>query len=111
MRNCASEKRTASARSRPSKWRYITNLAVCPSRRSPTDSVEEAIRMTHGKVHDVKALDHLPIEPGAYYVMDRGYVDYTRLHRFEQAQAFFVIRAKKNMDFTVCASRRVDKAT
>ena len=69
------------------------------------------IRMTHGKVHDVKALDHLPIEPGAYYVMDRGYVDYTRLHRFEQAKAFFVIRAKKNMDFTVCASRRVDKAT
>src|SRR3970040_620619 len=68
------------------------------------------IRMTHGKVHDVKALDHLPIEPGAYYVMDRGYVDYTRLHRFEQAKAFFVIRAKKNMDFTVCASRRVDTA-
>ncbi|MFA7322386.1 MAG: IS4 family transposase [Dokdonella sp.] len=69
------------------------------------------IRMTHGKVHDVKALDYLPIEPGAYYVMDRGYVDYARLHRFERAKAFFVIRAKKNMDFTVIASRPVDKAT
>lgn len=69
------------------------------------------IRITHGRVHDVKALDHLPIEPGAYYVMDRGYVDFTRLHRFERAKAFFVIRAKKNMDFTVCASRKVDKTT
>ncbi len=68
------------------------------------------IRVTHGKVHDVKALDHLPIEPGAYYVMDRGYVDFARLHRFERAKAFFVIRAKKNMDFTVCESRKVDKA-
>jgi hypothetical protein len=69
------------------------------------------IRVTHGKVHDVKALDHLPIEPGAYYVMDRGYVDFARLHRFERVKAFFVIRAKKNMDFTVRASRQVDKAT
>jgi IS4 transposase len=69
------------------------------------------IRITHGKVHDVKALDHLPIEPGAYYVMDRGYVDFARLYRFERTKAFFVIRAKKNMDFTVDESRRVDKAT
>ncbi len=69
------------------------------------------IRVTHGKVHDVKALDHLPIEPGAYYVMDRGYVDFARLHRFERTKAFFVIRAKKNMDFAVCESRKVDKAT
>lgn len=69
------------------------------------------IRITHGKVHDVKALDHLPIEPGAYYVMDRGYVDFARLHRFERTKAFFVIRAKKNMDFAVCESRKVDKAT
>jgi len=69
------------------------------------------IRITHGKVHDVKALDHLPIEPGAYYAMDRGYVDFARLHRFEQAKAFFVIRAKRNMDFTRHASRQVAKAT
>lgn len=69
------------------------------------------IRITHGKVHDVNALDHLPIEPGAYYVMDRGYVDFSRLHRFERAKAFFVIRAKKNMDFAVDESRRVDKVT
>ena len=69
------------------------------------------IRITHGRVHDVKALDSLPIEPGASYVMDRGYVDFARLHRFERTKAFFIIRAKKNMDFAVCESRKVDKAT
>ena len=69
------------------------------------------IRVTDGKVHDVKALNHLPIEPGAYHVMDRGYVDFSRLYRFERVKAFFVIRAKKNMDFAVYESRKVDKAT
>lgn len=69
------------------------------------------IRVTHGKVHDVKVLDHLPIEPGAFYIMDRGYLDFARLHRFELTKAFFVIRAKRNMDFAVHESRPVDKAT
>lgn len=69
------------------------------------------IRMTHGRTHDVNALDHLPIEPGAYYIMDRGYVDYARLHRFEQAKAFFVVRGRKNMDFAVCQSRTADKCS
>lgn len=69
------------------------------------------LRVTPGNVHDVNALDHLPIEPGAYYVMDRGYVDFMRLHRFEEAKASFVVRSKKNLDFTVRQSRAVDKAT
>jgi len=69
------------------------------------------IRVTHGRVHDVKALDHLSLEPGAYYVMDRGYVDFARLSRFEQAKSFFVVRAKKNMDFAVRTSHHVDKTT
>jgi len=69
------------------------------------------IRITHAKVHDVKALDHLPIEPGAFYVMDRGYLDFARLYRFEQAKASFVIRAKKNLDFAVQESRKIDKTT
>lgn len=67
------------------------------------------IRVTHGKVHDVKVLDHLPIEPGAFYVMDRGYLDFARLYRFERAKASFVIRAKKNMDFAVYDSRKIDQ--
>lgn len=69
------------------------------------------IRVTRGNVHDVKALDHLPIEPGAYYVMDRGYIDFARLHRFERAKASFVIRAKKNLDFAVRHSATVNKTT
>jgi transposase len=69
------------------------------------------IRITHGKTHDVNVLDHMPIEPGAFYMMDRGYVDFARLHRFTQIPAFFVTRAKKNIDCSRRESRVVDKST
>ena len=69
------------------------------------------IRITHGKTHDVTVLDHLPIEPGAFYTMDRGYVDFARLHRFTCQMAFFVTRAKKNIDCYRRESRKVDKST
>jgi uncharacterized protein DUF4372/DDE family transposase len=69
------------------------------------------VRITHGKTHDVTVLDHLPIVPGAFYVMDRGYVDFRRLHRFTTCSAFFVTRAKRGLDFTRRARRRVDKTT
>jgi hypothetical protein len=69
------------------------------------------IRITHGKTHDVTVLDHLPIEPGAFYMMDRGYVDFARLHRFTCQMAFFVTRAKKNLDCYRRESRVVDKST
>ena len=69
------------------------------------------IHITDGKTNDVKALDHLPIEAGAFYMMDRGYVDFQRLHRFTRNAAFFVTRAKSNMDFARRTSRPVDKST
>ena len=69
------------------------------------------IRISTGKVHDVRVLDELVIEPGAFYVMDRGYIDFTRLYRFDQHKAFFLTRAKRNMDFTRQSSTPVDKAT
>jgi hypothetical protein len=69
------------------------------------------IHISHGKMHDVTALDLLPIEPGAYYVMDRGYVDFARLYRFTQQAAFFVTRAKRNLDATRRAHRPVDRTT
>jgi hypothetical protein len=69
------------------------------------------VHISHGKMHDVTALDHLPIEPGAFYVMDRGYVDFLRLYRFTQAGAFFVTRSKRGLDYTRRARRMVDKAT
>lgn len=61
-----------------------------------------------GKTHDVNILDQLPIEPGAFYVMDKGYVDYGRLFRLHRQAAFFLTRCKKNMQFTRRASRAVD---
>ena len=69
------------------------------------------VHISHGKMHDVTALDLLPIEPGAFYVMDRGYVDFQRLYRFTQGSAFFVTRGKRNLDCTRRTRRSVDKAT
>ena len=69
------------------------------------------IHISPGKLHDVNVLDHLPIEAGAFYVMDRGYLDFERLHRFETGKAFFVTRAKRNLDFIRRVRRPVDKAT
>ncbi len=56
------------------------------------------IHISDGKMHDVNVLDILPIEAGAFYVMDRGYVDFARLYKMHQAGAFFVTRAKRNMN-------------
>jgi len=69
------------------------------------------ISITPGSVHEVNAVDELPLEAGSYYVMDRGYVDFLRLYRFNQARAFFIVRAKDNMDYRVRESREVDLAT
>lgn len=69
------------------------------------------ISITQGAVHEVNGLDLVPLEPGAYYVMDRGFVDYRRLYRFTQVHASFIIRAKDNLDFQVRQSRAVDTGT
>ena len=66
------------------------------------------IEITEGKLHDVNILDSLLIEPGAFYVMDRGYLDFARLYVLHQAQAYFVIRAKENLRFVRHHSRPVD---
>jgi len=67
------------------------------------------IHVSQGKVHDVNVLDSLPVEPGAYYVMDRGYLDFQRLYRFQTAGAFFVIRSKRNLDFRRIRRQPVDR--
>ena len=56
------------------------------------------IHITDGKTHEVNVLDLLPIEAGAFYIMDRGYLDFSRLFALHQAGAFFVTRAKRGMD-------------
>jgi len=69
------------------------------------------LRISHGKMHDVNILDELPIEPGAFYIMDKAYIDYARLYRLHQQAAFFLTRAKKNLDAKRRESRIVDKTT
>ena len=61
-------------------------------------SIPTFIRLSDGKLHDVNVLAILPVEAGAFYVMDRGYLDFTRLYAMHQAGAFFVTRFKRNMD-------------
>ena len=69
------------------------------------------IHISDGKMGDVKVLDILPIEAGAFYVMDRGYVDFDRLFKIHQAGAFFVTRAKRGMDARRVYSTRTDRST
>jgi Domain of unknown function (DUF4372)/Transposase DDE domain len=74
-------------------------------------NIPEVVYISDGKLHDVKALDVLVLLPGAYYVLDRGYLDFARLFRFQQAGAFFVTRAKTNLQYTRRSSHPVDKTT
>jgi hypothetical protein len=74
-------------------------------------SIPTLIFITHGKFHDVKILDNLLIEPGAIYIMDRGYLDFARLHKIHQSSAFFLTRAKKIFNFKRRYSHDVDKDT
>jgi len=69
------------------------------------------IRITDGKVHDVNILDVLILEPGAIYIMDRGYLDFARLYRFTRNLSTFITRAKSNFDYRRLYYRKVDKTT
>ncbi|MHB1541761.1 MAG: IS4 family transposase [Steroidobacteraceae bacterium] len=69
------------------------------------------LHISDGKLHDVNILDQLIPEAGAFYVVDRGYVDFERLARFDQAGAFFVTRAKRGMRFKRLAWRKTDRST
>ena len=68
------------------------------------------IRITDGKVHDVNILDEISPEAGAFYVMDRGYIDFERLYVFTLSSAFFVVRTKQNVVLQRRYSRPVDKS-
>jgi hypothetical protein len=74
-------------------------------------NIPEFILISDGKLHDVNVLDYLVPSPGAYYVMDRGYLDFGRFYELHQAKAYFVTRAKKNFTFQRRYSREVDKAS
>ena len=67
------------------------------------------IHISDGKMHEVNVLDMLTYEPGAFYVMDRGYIDFRRLYKLHQSGSFFVTRAKSNLDARRIYSQAVDK--
>jgi Domain of unknown function (DUF4372)/Transposase DDE domain len=74
-------------------------------------NIPTVVIITHGKVHEVNILDQLVFEAGAFYVLDRGYLDFARLHKLHLASAFFVTRAKKNFDCKRLYSQPVDRTT
>lgn len=74
-------------------------------------SIPEFIHVSDGKMADVSVLDILVAEPGSFYIMDRGYLDFARLYAMHQSLAFFVTRAKRGFQFRRRYSRRVDKST
>jgi Domain of unknown function (DUF4372)/Transposase DDE domain len=74
-------------------------------------SIPTSVYVTGGQVHDVNLLDELLLQPGAFYLLDRGYVDFARLYAFTQACAFFITRAKKNMQFSRRGSHPVEPST
>ena len=74
-------------------------------------SIPSFIRITDGKTHDVNILDDLTLEPGALYVMDRGYLDFARLYRFTHHLCSFVTRTKRNFDYSRLSTTPVDKNT
>jgi hypothetical protein len=74
-------------------------------------SIPTVVIITHGKVHEVNILDQLGFEAGAFYVMDRGYLDFRRLYKLHLASAFFVTRARKRFDFQRLYSQPVDRTS
>jgi IS4 transposase len=72
-------------------------------------NIPSFIHITDGKTHEVNVLDALVLEPGAFYLMDRGYLDFSRLFVIHEAQAFFVTRAKSNTRFKRRYSHPVDR--
>lgn len=74
-------------------------------------SIPEFIYFSNASVHDVNALDFISFEANSFYIMDRGYVDYKRLYRIHSCNAFYITRAKDNMNFRRVKSNPCDKTT
>ena len=74
-------------------------------------AIPTVVHITDGKTHEVTVLDELVIEPGAFYLLDRGYLDFGRLYALHQSQAFFVTRARRDTKFQRRYSRTVDRVT
>jgi hypothetical protein len=73
-------------------------------------NIPSFVHISDGKLNEVNVLDELVFEPGSFYIMDRGFMDFTRLHTLHLAQAFFVVRAKSNVRYRRLYSHPIDKA-
>jgi hypothetical protein len=94
-------------------WANFTGVKAALKLHAALDlrgPVPAFVNVTSGEESDMGGLDHLPVEPGAVYVMDRGYIDFRRLRRLADQGAFFVIRARPDVRFYVRASRPVDRS-
>jgi Transposase DDE domain/Domain of unknown function (DUF4372) len=91
------------------KFRKAKAAVKLHTKMDAKTSIPDFIHISDGKMHDVNILDLITILPYSFYVMDRGYLDFTRLFRIHTARAYFVIRAKKNLDFERMYSAPVDK--
>jgi transposase len=76
-----------------------------------TTQIPAFIHITSASVNDVNAMDYITYEEGAYYIFDRGYVDFSRLHTITQRKAYFVIRAKSSLKYRRIYSAKVDRST
>ena len=72
-------------------------------------NIPEIVLISDGKTHDVQILDEILYEAGAFYIFDRGYLDFERLYHIHEQRAFFLTRAKRGSDFTIVEARLVDK--
>lgn len=73
-------------------------------------AIPEFIFISEGSVHDVNAIDYISIEKGSYYLMDKAYIDFKRLHHIKMEKAYFVVREKKNIAFDLITSRSIDQS-
>lgn len=95
-------------------WAYFRKTKAAIKLHTLLDlrgNIPTFIHISDGKLHDVNALDYLQLEAGAYYVMDRGYLDFSRLYSFTKTAAFFVTRSKSNTKFRRLYSHPVDRST
>jgi hypothetical protein len=93
------------------KFRKYTAAVKVHALMDLKGSIPTFIRITEASVHDVNILDDLVLEPGAIYIMDRGYLDFARLYTFTKNLSTFITRARSNFDYSCISYCRVDKST
>jgi hypothetical protein len=91
------------------KFRKAKAAVKLHTKMDAKTSIPDFIHISDGKMHDVNALDLITLIADSFYILDRGYLDYTRLYRIHKAQAYFITRTKNNMNFERMYSAKVDK--